>query len=95
MKAVLGKMLVAAGDPFGATGSLAKSWTSNVVKIAAAIFILVVVVTGLFYAFSGREMKQKIKSKWVDVIIAAVAVFGGSMIVGWLVNFIQQNGFKG
>lgn len=83
-----------AGDPFEATKALADSGVNKIRLIAAAIFVLVLAVTGLLYSFGGREMKATIKKKWVDVLIAAIVVFGATMFVTFLIQFVQQSGFQ-
>lgn len=85
---------LAAGDPFQSTNTLANNGVQKVQLIATAIFALVVVVTGLAYSFGGRELKQAIRKKWVDILIAIVAVYGGTMIITFAVSFVQNGGFK-
>ena len=84
-------LFLAASDPFASTSSFLSSTTGKFVGIGAVVLILVLVVTGLAYSFAGEELKRKIKAKWVQIVISAIAVFGGAGIIGFLVQFIQQN----
>lgn len=86
---------IASGDPFESTKTLASNTTGKIQLIATVIFGLVVVATGLLYSFGGREMKGWIKKKWLDVFIAVIVVYGGTMIITFIVQFVQSNGFGG
>lgn len=87
--------IATAGDPFESTKALADSTTGKIQLIATVIFGLVVVATGLLYSFGGREMKGWIKKKWLDVFIAVIVVYGGTMIITFIVQFVKNNGFNG
>lgn len=91
---LLRQFVLAAGDPFQSTNNLTTTAIGKFQMIAAGIFALVVVITGLVYSLAGAELKGKIKKKWGDVGIGAVAVFGGVMIIAFLINFVQTGGFK-
>ncbi len=86
--------LALAGDPFTSTQKFANDTIPKIQLIATAVFALVLAVTGLVYAFSGQELKQKIKKKWVDVGVAIVVVYGATMIITWGIQFVQNSGFK-
>lgn len=86
--------LLLAGDPFTSTQKFANDTIPKIQLIATAVFALVLTVTGLIYAFSGQELKQKIKKKWVDVAVASVVVYGATMIITWGIQFLQNSGFK-
>ncbi|MGM0183349.1 hypothetical protein IGK74_002314 [Enterococcus sp. AZ150] len=83
--------VLGASDPFASTSSFLTSTTAKFVAIGAVVMTLVLVVTGLVYSFAGQELKKKIKDKWVQIVISAIAVFGGAGIIGFLVQFVQQN----
>lgn len=85
---------LAAGDPFESTKTLATNGVAKFQLIATAVFVLVLVVTGIVYAFAGRELKGTIKKKWTDVGIAVVVVYGASMAISWFVQFVQNTGLK-
>lgn len=91
---ILKQFVMAAGDPFQSTNNLTQTGIGKFQMIAAGVFALIVVITGLVYSFAGAELKGKIKKKWVDVGIGAVAVFGAVMIIAFLINFVQTGGFK-
>lgn len=84
---------VFASDPFESTKGLASGTTTKVQMIAAAVFALVLAVTGLIYGFGGRDLKAKMKSKWVDIALGIVVVFAAVGLVAWGVSWVQQNGF--
>ncbi|GAB6385709.1 TrbC/VirB2 family protein [Enterococcus cecorum] len=86
--------LLLAGDPFTSTQKFANDTIPKIQLIATAVFALVLAVTGLVYAFSGQDLKQKIKKKWVDVGVAIVVVYGATMIITWGIQFVQNSGFK-
>ncbi len=91
---ILKYFVLANGDPFQSTNNLTQTAIGKFQMIAAGVFALVLVVTGLVYSLAGSELKGKIKKKWTDVGVGAVAVFGAVMIIAFLINFVQTGGFK-
>lgn len=82
-------------DPFESASSLFTSTTAKFVGIGAAIAILILVVYGIVYGVSGPDGKKKAKEKFKDILVMCIVVFGGSSIVGFVVDFLAQSGFGG
>lgn len=81
-----GFLLAAGGaNPFEGAGNLAKDWQGQFVKLALILLSLGAVIVFLIYGLGGQELKNKMKAKMGQIIIAVVgisAVVGGA--VAWL-----------
>ena len=84
----------AAGDPFGSAKGLFDGLTGKFKLVATAVFVLVLVVTGIAYSFGGQELKTGSKKKWIDVGVAACIVFGAAAAILWLQGFLAQQGWS-
>ncbi|NYA58474.1 hypothetical protein HZI56_05585 [Lactobacillus salivarius] len=87
-------MFFAAGDPFGSAKGLFDGLTGKFKLVATAVFVLVLVVTGIAYSFGDQELKTGSKKKWIDVGLALCVVFGATAAVLWLQSFLAQQGWS-
>lgn len=83
-----------ASDPFDSANKLFEGWSGKLRIVALGVLVFIIVATGLIYAMGSRELKAAMKKKWLDVVIAIILIFGGSMIVTWFVDFVKQQGFQ-
>lgn len=88
------QVFAASGDPFSSTSSLATGTTTKIQGVGIAIIACVLAITGLVYAFAGRDLKAKIKAKWVDIAIACIVIFGATMLTSWIVSYVKSMGFN-
>lgn len=80
---------VYADDPFSKTKNLAQQGISKVQGIGIVTLGAAVVITGLIYAFGGREVKAAIKKHWIAIAVSIIAVSTGPSIVEWAFNFVK------
>lgn len=93
-KLKLASAFLAAGDPFGSAKGLFDGLAGKFKLVATAVFVLVLVVTGISYSFGGQELKSGSKKKWIDVGVGACIVFGAAAAILWLQGFLAQQGWS-
>lgn len=75
-------------NPFEKTGQAADNVTTSTQGIAIGVFTAILVVTGFIYAFAGQKLKQTMKDKWLQILIAVIVVFGGGSILLFFKDFM-------
>ncbi len=78
-------LAVGGANPFEGAGNLAKDWQGQFVKLALILLSLGAVIVFLIYGLGGQELKNKMKSKLGQIIVAVIgisAVVGGA--IAWL-----------
>jgi hypothetical protein len=82
------------GNPFDDASKASSDVTGKIQLAFVAIGILIVVISGVCYAVGGDDMKRKCKSRWGQIALACIVVFGAAGLLGFVKDNIADKYFK-